>query len=117
MSRLGFSNLKDSRAVADTLKKAAEMQPTPLSDEGPSTAEVARIVSEQPGVIPQVSPALVTKRKKKGITNPLNMRVRVATFNRFVRLSQEFGKPYDETLEELMELAEVDEMGHMTRRA
>lgn len=115
MSTVGFTPPKTREEIAETLKKAADMKPTVDSGNLPSSTHVARIVASEPGIIPQVPITIVSKRKHKGPTNPLNMRVRIDTFNRFVRLSEQLGKPYDETLERLMEIAEVDSQGHLRR--
>jgi hypothetical protein len=113
MTAVGFTPPKTRQEVEETLKQAANMKPTPDGGNLPSNIQVTRIVSNEPGVIPQVPVTIVSKRKKKGPTNPLNMRVRIETFNRFVWLSEQLGKPYDETLERLMEIAGVDSQGHL----
>jgi len=105
---LGFEKVapRDSN-VADMLKQAAEMKPAVREDDVSDTI-IARMIDSQPEVIRQTSVQVAKKRKSKGITNPLNMRVRLATFNRYVTLSDQLNKTYDETLEYLLNKAGVD---------
>ena len=112
---LGFGNRHiepNPAAVKDKLSLAASMKPTPLSDDLPTAKEVERIVETQEGTIRQQPLKIASKRKSKGIVQPLNMRVRLATHNRFVELSKTLRMPYDETLEWDLEKAEVDEDGN-----
>jgi hypothetical protein len=112
---LGFGNRHlASDAAADVQSKlsaAANMKPQPLREDLPSTQEVERIVEAQEGTIRQQPLKIARKRKDKGIVQPLNMRVRLATHNRFVELSKTLRLPYDETLEWLLQRAGVDDEG------
>lgn len=111
---LGFGNLqKDGNVthIRETLNTAAQMQPQPLSDDVPSIEDVQRAVDAQTETIRQTPLRISRKRESKGVVQSLNMRVRLATHNRFVELSKELRLPYDETLEWLLERAGVDEEG------
>jgi hypothetical protein len=112
---LGFGNRHlDPDAAADVRSKlsaAANMKPQPLREDLPSAQEVERIVEAQEGTIRQQPLKIARKRKDKGIVQPLNMRVRLATHNRFVELSKTLRLPYDETLEWILERAGVDDEG------
>ena len=111
---LGFGNRHIEPTpidVKDKLSLAASMKPQPVGDDMPSTREVEKIVEAQDGTIRQQPLKIASKRKSKGIVQPLNMRVRLATHNRFVELSKTLRLPYDETLEWVLERAGVDEDG------
>jgi len=111
---LGFGNkhLVPEADIKERLSLAASMKPQPISDDVPSSREVERIVSAQDETIRQQPLKIASKRKSKGIVQPLNMRVRLATHNRFVELSKTLRMPYDETLEWILERAGVDVDGN-----
>lgn len=112
---LGFGNRHVERGTADvasTLSLAANMKPQPVSNDLPTAQQVERIVDSQEGVIRQQPLKISSKRKNKGIVQPLNMRVRLTTHNRFVELSKALRLPYDETLEWILERAGVDQDGN-----
>lgn len=112
---LGFGTkhvAPEAQDVKDKLSLAASMKPQPIGDDLPSPREVERLVGAQEGTIRQQPLKIASKRKSKGIVQPLNMRVRLATHNRFVELSKTLRLPYDETLEWLLERAGVDEDGN-----
>lgn len=112
---LGFGSRHVQRGAADvstTLNLAASMKPQPVPNDLQIAQQVERIVESQEGVIRQQSLKISSKRKNKGIVQPLNMRVRLATHNRFVELSKAIRMPYDETLEWILERAGVDQDGN-----
>ncbi|GAA5666053.1 hypothetical protein Brsp07_04562 [Brucella sp. NBRC 14130] len=112
---LGFASIGKEDNVAhvnEALAAAAQMKPQPVEENGvPSVEAVQRAVDAQAGTIPQTPLRVSRKRQSKGIIQPLGMRVRLATYNRYVELSKTLRLPYDETLEWLMEKAGVDHEG------
>jgi hypothetical protein len=101
---LGFGN------VASKLADAAALKPTPINEPDPLPSAVRRMTN-QVGIIPQEAPKIVRKRVPKGIGNPLNMRIDLALFNRFVNLSITKRLTYAETLEYLLDRAGVSADG------
>lgn len=116
---LGFGNVRaassEGTTVSETLHAAAQMKPRPLGDDVPSMEQVERAVEAQAETIRQTPISISRKRPSKGIAQPLNMRVRIATYNRFVELSKELRLPYDETLEVLLKAAGIDEQGRASK--
>lgn len=112
---LGFASIGKEDNVThinEALAAAAQMQPQPVEEDGvPSVEAVQRAIEAQEGTIPQSPMRVSRKRPNKGIMQSLNMRVRLATHNRFVELSKALRSPYDETLEWLLEKAGVDHEG------
>ena len=115
---LGFGNAGN----LDKLRAAAQLKPQPIAEPDPSPAEVERQIAAQPNVIRQSppepaaaqteqTPLLLRKRKQLGPTNPLNFRMPIPQFNRFVTLSTRWGKTYNETLAILMDAAGVSPDG------
>jgi len=102
---LGFGN-----AAKRTLAAAAALKPKPVVDPEPP-ASIVRQMTEQPGTIPQEPLRIVRKRAPKGITNPLNMRLELSLFNRFVNLSLARNLTYAETLEYLLDRANISADG------
>ncbi len=108
---LGFSS------PADKLREAAQLQPKPITEPDPSPADIERQIASQPNLIRQTQPAdqtpvLLRKRKPVGPANPLNFRLPIPQFNRFVALSTRWGKTYNETLAILMDAAGVSADGN-----
>jgi hypothetical protein len=104
--------------ASDKLREAAQLQPRPITEPDPSPAEVERQIASQPGIIRQSppdnsGPVLLRKRKQVGPTNPLNFRLPIGQFNRFVALSTRWDKTYSETLEILMDAAGVSPDGNV----
>ncbi|NSX94429.1 hypothetical protein [Agrobacterium tumefaciens] len=111
---LGFGNKhlgQNVTDIQDKLSLAGQMKPQPLGDDLPSAQAVERAVAAQDETIRQTPLKIASKRKNKGIVQPLNMRVRLATHNRFVELSKTLRLPYDETIEWILDRAGVDEEG------
>lgn len=110
---LGFGskhNQDDIVGIQNRLNAAANMKPQHLREDLPSVQEVERVLAAQDNTIRQQPLKIARKRQNKGIVQPLNMRVRLATHNRFVELSKILRLPYDETLER----AGVDAEGNPT---
>ena len=97
---LGFGD------IAHTLASAAALKPKPIVEPDPPPS-VVRQMTAQTDVIPQVAQRIIRKRAPKGLTNPLNMRVEVDLFNRFVNLSLARKMTYAETLEFLLDSAHI----------
>lgn len=105
---------------ADNLRAAAQLKPQPITDYDPSPEEVERQIASQPNVIRQTppsdqAPVLLRKRKQVGPSNPLNFRMPIPEFNRFVALSTRWGKTYHDTLSILMDEAGVSADGSADR--
>lgn len=114
---LGFGNKHnqdDIVSIQNRLKAAANMMPQPLREDLPSVQDVEMALASQDNTIRQQPLKIARKRQNKGIVQPLNMRVRLTTHNRFVELSKTLRLPYDETLEWVLERAAVDADGNPT---
>ena len=97
---LGFGQIKQ------TLATAAAFKPKPIVDPDPPPS-VVRQMTDQADVIPQAPQRIVRKRTPKGLTQPLNMRLEVDSYNRFVNLSINKNMTYAETMEFLLDSANV----------
>lgn len=99
---LGFAKARTA------LESVASMTPKPVEGNDPAPRDVRAIVESQPETIRQSS-GIVRKRQSKGALVPLNMRVSVDTFNRFVALSAARRETYAELVEALLEEVERHE--------
>ena len=95
------------------LAKAANLQPKPDLTPDPSPEEMRSIFRERPDTIPQQPLKIARKHATPTVAHPLNMRVDLELFNRFVEYSKSIGRSYSKTLELLLDKANVPPDGKL----